>query len=390
MAKKTMAVALSALLWSPSIQLFFPVDTAEYRQDSGISPKARLLAERHLEVWRDPVLREAELDDMQKRNPEWDFMSRTYLVLALANMALHDEDLEDIAIEIMDEIIWSTLATENERGHGYFLLGYARQDNWVMSPPRSHFIDGEIAMMVAARRLVREEEQYIPLLQERVQIMIARMEQSPVGSAESYPNECWLFCNTVGLAAIRMMDSLDGTDHSGFLSQWVGNAKENLSNPATGMLISSYEVDGTPAPTGHCPEGSSIFMSAHMLELVDPAFARDQYQRAKDTLEGSFLGFGFAREWPEACVGRADIDSGPIVPFLEASASASGMAVLGASVFGDEAYLESLLRSLELMGFPVEDSETLLYEASNPVGDAVLLYGMVEGPLWKRVLEAGQ
>ena len=55
-----------------------------------------------------------------------------------------------------------------------------------------------------------------------------------------------------------------------------------------------------------------------------------------------------------------------------------------------ECHLETLLRSLALMGFPTEDKETLRYEASNPVGDAVLLYGMVEGPLWTRVQEGGQ
>ena len=124
-----------------------------------------------------------------------------------------------------------------------------------------------------------------------------------------------------------------------------------------------------------------------MLEVVDPVFARDQYDRARKGLGHSFLGFGYAREWAPACVGTMDVDSGPIVPFLEASAGASGMAVLGAAVFEDDAFLDQLLPSLEFAAFPDQVDDQLIFRASNPVGDAVLLYALVEGPLWKRVME---
>jgi hypothetical protein len=347
-----------------------------------------MLAERQLAIWRDPVLRTRELEAMQKLNPEWDFMSRTYFVLALANMALQDRAYEDLACEIIDAILENTLRIEKEQGHNYFLLGYAAHRPWVMSPARSQFIDGEIAIMMAARRFVREDLRYQRPLQKLARIMIERMEKSPVLSAESYPDQCWLFCNTVSLAAIRMMDVLDGSDHSAFLARWISVAKGRLSDVSTGMLISSYGVGGAPDPSGECPEGSTIFMSAHMLELVDAKFARDQYHRAAKDLGQSFLGFGYAREWPASCQGTRDVDSGPIVPFLEASAGASGMAILGAAVFDDDAYLNRLLRSLEFAAFPYEKNGQLAYGASNPVGDAVLLYGLVEGPLWRRVMEA--
>ena len=191
----------------------------------------------------------------------------------------------------------------------------------------------------------------------------------------------------MALAAIQMTDVLDGSDHSSFLKSWVEIAKKRLTHKTTGMLISSYEVDGTPAGTGECPEGSSIFMSAHMLEIVDPAFAQAQYKRAKDMMGDSFLGFGYAREWNSLCVGTEDIDSGPIIPFLNASAAASGMALLGAASFDDDKWLAQLLRSLQFMGFPTENDGKLMYQASNPVGDAVLLYALVEGPLWKKVMK---
>ncbi len=74
---KASALVIAGCIWLPSIHLFFAVDTAEYRRAEGVAPKAQMLAERHLSIWRDPVLRARELASMQKLNPEWDFMSRT-------------------------------------------------------------------------------------------------------------------------------------------------------------------------------------------------------------------------------------------------------------------------------------------------------------------------
>jgi hypothetical protein len=129
-------------------------------------------------------------------------------------------------------------------------------------------------------------------------------------------------------------------------------------------------------------------MTASNLLLVDEAFARDQYARARTELGASFLGFGWAREWPERrgssrMAPQGDVDSGPLVPFIDASAGSSGLALIGASAFGDQRWLGSLLSSLELVGF--RDEGRGRYRASNGVGDAVLLYALSFGPLWQRV-----
>jgi hypothetical protein len=159
-----------------------------------------------------------------------------------------------------------------------------------------------------------------------------------------------------------------------------------LVDPATGLLVSSYTRDGRVLDG---PEGSSIWMSAHNLLLVDEAFARDQYARARRELGVEALGYAWAREWPRSSSARPDVDSGPIVPLLDASAGSSGLAILGASAFGDDSFLEGLLASLELAGYPDRRGGELRYRASNRVGDAVVLYALSFGPLWDRVRRAG-
>ncbi len=188
-ALKLFLVCAAAAIWLPCLHLFYQAESGAYRSGSGVAPKAGMMFARHLQLWTDPQLRAAELAKMQQLNPEWDFMSRTYFVLALANMALRDGAYKQQAVEIIDLIIDSTIKIEQEKGAEYFLLGYGRSDTWVMQPARSQFIDGEIALMLAARRFVAEKEEYRPLLAERVRIMLARMRQSPVLCAESYPDE---------------------------------------------------------------------------------------------------------------------------------------------------------------------------------------------------------
>jgi hypothetical protein len=268
-----------------------------------------------------------------------------------------------------------------------FMMPYATKSPWVLDPPRSAFVDGEIALMLASRALLARHPGYETELHHRTEELRARMEKSPVLSAESYPDECWTFCTTLALAAMRVEDTVRGEQRgAAFARRWLDVAREKLVDPTSGLLVSSFTQAGRHLDG---PEGSSIFLAAHALLLVDPAFARDQYQRARRELGGRFLGFGWAREWPRSWAGPTDVDSGPIVPVVEASAGASGFFFLGATAFEDDTSLAELVTSLDFAAFPVRKGETLRYAASNQVGDATLLYALGFGPLWARVMKGG-
>ena len=261
-------------------------------------------------------------------------------------------------------------------------MDYARNRPYADQPARSQFVDSEIALMLAARRMVEENESWREPLRERVRLMVERMKRTPSLSAESYPDECWTFDNANALAAIRMADVLDGSDHRAFLREWVENAKKRLLDERTGLLVSEY-TRAASAMDG--PEGSSIWMVAHALQVVDEPFARDQYDRARRHLRRSICGFDISREWPPDARGTQDIDSGIVIPIVDASPGASGLALLGARAFGDEEYYLGLLRALDMAAFPMREKGALRYAASNQVGDAVLLYSTVLGPLWAEV-----
>lgn len=198
---------------------------------------------------------------------------------------------------------------------------------------------------------------------------------------ESYPDEVWIFCNIVALAAVRLHDVSEGTPdrHASLFRRWVAMAKQHIVDRRSGLLVAKTTHRGA-ALDG--PEGSTLWLAAAMLRLVDDDFARDQYARARAELHGSFAGFGWAREWPTTWPGTDDVDSGPTVPFIGANAGSSGLALVAARAFDDHAFTRELIASLGLAGFPLNRGSH--YAAGNQVADAVILYAMVSGPLWER------
>ena len=164
--------------------------------------------------------------------------------------------------------------------------------------------------------------------------------------------------------------------------QWVEIARTRLVHPGTGLLVSSFRLDGTPLDG---PEGSTIWMVAHCLEAVDQAFAADQYRRARRELGRVTLGFGYAAEWPASWRGEVDVDSGSVIPGLDVSAGSSGMAFMAAATFHDDDFLQALASTLDMAAFPTRSRGELRYCASNQVGDAAILYAAVLGPLWEKV-----
>lgn len=379
MGRGLVALGIAGAIWLPSLHLFYHRPASDFHASTGTPPIAKALAARQLKLWTDPALRGTELERMRGSNAEWDFMGRSFLVWSLANIGLRDPAQKPACLEAMDRILDETLKLEREKGMCHFLMNYAKPDIYRVQPARGLFVDGEIALMLAARRTLEEKVELKPLLTERVKLMADGLQVNQV--LESYPNECWTFDHAVALVAMRLADKLDGSDHAEVITNWLAFAKRRLVHPGTGLLVSSFTADGTPLDG---PEGSSIWLVAHCLQVLDPAFARDQYDRARRELAQSHCGFGSAREWPASWHGPADIDSGPIIPVLNISAGSSGLALVGASAFGDEEYLASLAATLDFSAFPSRKRGELKYCASNQVGDAVMLYATVLGPLWAK------
>jgi len=221
------SIVVASAIWLPCAHWFFRPDVPARTSDGALTPTGEALLTRQLRLWEDPTERAAVLAKMRASNAEWDFMGRTFLVLALGNMSFRQPEQRDRYVAVMDRIIDETLALEKERGMFHFLMPYATSRPFVEAPARSAFIDGEIALMLGTRLLVAPCEGAASELAERIALLRSHMEQSPVLSAESYPDECWTFCNTMALAAMRMDDAIHGGHRGADLGRrWVRRARE--------------------------------------------------------------------------------------------------------------------------------------------------------------------
>ncbi len=360
----------------------------------GVCPTAKALAGHQLRVWADPARRDAGVTQLRQSNPEWDFMGRTFLVMALGEIGLRDPATAAENLRTVDQIVRSTLRLEARDGPFVFLMSYARHGPYLTQPVHSLFVDGEITLMLGVRaRLARAAtatdpdtlRAYRDELAVRSTALARGLAEAPDGFVESYPNECWLFDHAFAFAALRLADRELGTDHRELARVWLERARTTLREPTTGLLHSSFTRTGR-ALEG--PEGSTLWLTAHLLEAIDPPFARGLYQDTREYLARRLWGFAWSREWPVQLRTGADIDSGVVVPLVDASPSGSGFALVAAAGFGDAPFLRELQTSVGLAAFPIRDGGALHFAASNGVGDAVLLYALTVGPLWREICES--
>lgn len=326
----------------------------------------------------------AAFTDLRRLNPEYDFMARTFTVLALADRALRAGGDDPEAVAVMDAILEDTLAEDAAAGPETWLLPYGRHGGWV-ADRGSLFVDGELLVMLGARRLVADDDaRWALAFDAREAAVVAHLTGPTAPFAESYPNEGWLFCHGMALVGLRMAEALDGADHGALLDAVVAGLVSSHTDPETGLLRSSFAMDGA---AGDGPEGSSLWFATVALRLVDPAVAESQYAGARGALGRTFLGWGYSREWPVGAAAVIDVDSGPLVPVLQASPSASGLAIAASAAAGDRDWHRQLTGALGAAEVSMAVLPPLREVADNPVGQAVVLWGLGFGPTWEAVAE---
>ncbi|MFT5681358.1 MAG: hypothetical protein ACI8RZ_002264 [Myxococcota bacterium] len=356
------------------------IPVAGFLAISAYTPSTDAWYEARIADWSDGTTPDSYME-MRQLNPEWDFMARTFLALTLAEHALADPTEAPRAIATLDAIITDTLAAEADHGAKWYLLPYADRADFE-GEGRSLFVDGEILVMLGARRLIADDAWQVEMAQRAAIVTESLGAASDLPIAESYPDEGWMFCHAMAMIGLRMHEVLDGADHSALTARWVETARSDLVHPETGLMVSEFDMKGR-AMDG--PEGSSIWLSVVGMQLLDPEFAQAQYDLAEESLGGQVLGMGYAREWPADHRGPIDIDSGPLVPIIDASASSSGFALLASSAFESRAWNRQLRRALGAAFLAMKIDPSLEAAADNPVGQGVVLWGLSFGPVWERL-----
>ncbi|MFI1936192.1 hypothetical protein ACH44C_03185 [Streptomyces purpureus] len=205
----------------------------------------------------------------------------------------------------------------------------------------------------------------------------AAFDASATPYLPAYPGQAWPVDSTVAIASLRLHDTLRPDRFTGTVDRWLTETRRRL-DPRTGLL--PHRVDAATGTPAEVARGTSQSMIQRFLVDIDPAFARDQYQRFRDQYVGTLLGLGPAvREYPDGMDGPADVDSGPLP--LGVSLSATVVTLGAAQVHGDAPLAGALANHSEVAGLPVGTPWTKRYAFGLlPVGDAFLAWSKTARP----------
>ncbi len=219
--------------------------------------------------------------------------------------------------------------------------------------------------------------------------MSAALTGAPSPFLASYPGQFWP-CDTV-VAVSALADAADLLPESAaqrrtwseLVTKWRTRALDQV-DPATGLLPHRVSPSGSMiiGPRGSSGTVIQAFWPA-VVRASGPDAARtdDQWRRftaAFVTREAGLVGI---REYPHGTDGTGDVDSGPLLLGVSASASAVGLAAARAA--GDTELEASLDREAELIGAPLTlpGAGTRYVLGVFPVGDAFLAWARTRPPV---------
>jgi hypothetical protein len=203
----------------------------------------------------------------------------------------------------------------------------------------------------------------------------AALRGSSTGFLQSYPGQYWP-CDTVvaasALAAAAVL--LDRPDWLATVRTWRAGPLMQAADPVSELLPHRVDQAGQSleGPRGSSQSVIQAFWPAIGLALdgrLDAA-SWQAFRRWFVIREAELVG---VREYPIGTSGSGDVDSGPLV--LGVSASASTVAVAAARANGDFTLAEDLSREAELLGLPSNWGGQRRYALGMlPVGDAFLAW----------------
>jgi hypothetical protein len=189
----------------------------------------------------------------------------------------------------------------------------------------------------------------------------------------AYPGQAWPVDSAVGIAAVRLADHVAGTGaYAELLRRWQA-AADARRDPATGLL--PHRVDPTNGQPLEGARATSQTVALRFLREVYPTEATRDWARFRDLFASTVPGAPGTREHPRGVDKAGDVDSGPLI--LGLSASASAVALGDAVLFRDGRTAGALTGLAEATGMALEYGGQRRYLGGVlPVGDAFLAWSL--------------
>ena len=357
------ALFLLGVAWMPYLWCSRQAD-AWYRGD--VIPQTKLA--RGVEEWLEHELTRKNFSTGSSQfNGEWLFGSYLMAGIGFGQMAVLHPELREQSLASMRTCI-QRLLSPNVRAFD--------RETWENDPLETlDFADdhaaylGYLNLLLSFHRCLDPHSEFAPLNDLITAALVRRIEASPTGLLQSYPNEVYPVDNCAAFGSIGLHALATGANRSSFLQSWSKNLRQRYVDPQTGLLYQAVDCrSGNPCDA---PRGSGTTLAAFFLSFADFQLSRDLYQAARDNLFRTVFGFGGVREYPVTVeAGHGDIDSGPVVFGL--GLSPTGFMIAGSRMHGDADAFRRLFATAYAWGAPLEDHGRLHFVTGGPLGDSIL------------------
>jgi hypothetical protein len=344
---------------------------AWYRGESAIQ---ETLA-RGVETWVEKGLARQDFHTGSSQfDGEWLFGSYLMAGFGFAQSALEHPRLRERHVRLLEVCITRLLTPEVRAFDGEMW----RSDpiDSLDSPAHHAAFLGYFNLLLGLHRQLDPQSRFADLHDRITAALVRRLEASPIGLLESYPNETYPMDNCAVIASIAVHSRVTGTDRKAFLERCYRTLREKCIDPKSGLLIQAvYSRNGEPVDD---PRGSGTTLGLYFLSFADRDLSAELYRAVRRELFDTVFGFGGVKEYPAGLRGTiGDIDSGPVV--FGYGLSPTGFLISGARLHGDRDAFKRLFATAYACGAPYSHDGKLNFVTGASLGDAILFAMLTAG-----------
>lgn len=310
---------------------------------------------------------------------EWALYTCSMTSAALANIAILYPQNKELAIKFIGQIIDIAMSEEIRE---YDKLRWGEDPRDGIYGNLSHIsYYSHLAWMISRYKQIGGDSKYDGQYHTLCRSMNRRIRKSPIMNLPTYPGESiYIPDMLVAIVALHNYASQYNGEYSPTVKIWIERAKKEWIDKETGLLASFLVQNGNSAEIEPPVKGSYSALNCYYLSLVDPDFAKEQYECLKKNFKQTFPFAGLKEYHDRTCLFGMDIDAGPII--FNLSPSGTGFVIGAATSLGDTEFRNQLLKTAEIGGSTVTWFGKSHYLLANValVGEAIILVMRTSAP----------
>ena len=276
---------------------------------------------------------------------EWALYTCSMTAAALANIAILYPQNKDLSIQFVGQIIDIAMSSE--------IREYDRV-RWREDPIDGIYGDlshisyySHLAWMISRYKQIGGDGRYDGMYHSLCKAMNRRIRQSKCLNCRTYPGEQFYIPDMlVAIVALANYSCQYDGKYSTTVNMWIERAKEEWIDKETGLLASFLDYEDGTTQILQPVKGSYSALNCYYLSLVDPEFAKEQYDCFLKGFKQCLPITGIKEYHDDSCLFGFDIDAGPLIFGL--SPSGIGFALGAATSLDDKEFRKKLLRTIEI------------------------------------------